>query len=249
MFLARRADDLPPDGSRPGAGISDHAPRPSPPREAPGSVRFGAGGSAATTAVGAAAESDAQVVARVAAGDRDAFRILVERYQGLVYTHVFRIVRQEEDAEDVAQEAFLRAYERLDRFDRTRPFAPWLVTLATRLALNHVRDRSHPTLSLDAPAAPATPSGGPSAEAPALADAIAAPGESPHALAATEELRRRIDAAMLRLPPQARAILQLRAREGLSIAEIAAAVGLSETATKVALHRARETLREWISPR
>jgi RNA polymerase sigma-70 factor, ECF subfamily len=86
--------------------------------------------------------SDREIVERVRRGDRDAFGELVQRYQGRLFGLVLMMVRRRDAAEDVAQEAFVRAFTHLDQFDRTRPFYPWLATIAVRLAQNWLRHQA-----------------------------------------------------------------------------------------------------------
>ena len=200
------------------------------------------GGSHARETVGPAS-SDAEIVRSVLDGDRDSFRWIVERYQSRVYTSIFRIVHHAEDAEDLAQETFVRAYRALGRYDPERPFAAWLLTIATRLSLNTVRRKEPQRVSLDQPI-----DAGETSEALTLMDVIRADAESASEAAATAELQARIEEATDRLPSSMRAVFNLRYQEDLPLAEIGKITGMSLTAVKVALHRARRFLREWVNP-
>ena len=95
---------------------------------------------------------DAQLVAQALNGRADAYGELVRRHQRTVYNAAYRLVGNAPDALDLAQEAFLRAYHALDTFDAARPFAPWIHTIVTRLALN-LLEKTHPHMELDETAA------------------------------------------------------------------------------------------------
>ena len=88
---------------------------------------------------------DRTLVERCLADDEGAFRILVERYQSDVYATAFRIVPRAEDAEDLTQETFLRAFRALKRYDPARPFGAWLHTIATRLVAHASNSRATPS--------------------------------------------------------------------------------------------------------
>jgi RNA polymerase sigma-70 factor (ECF subfamily) len=175
---------------------------------------------------------DARIVRRVLLGDRDAFRLLVERHQSRVYRCIRRIVRDRDEAEDVAQEAFVKAYTHLAGYDARWSFATWLTTIATRTALNAARQRSNAVAR--AVSAEALP---PTAEAPS-------PDASPRRQAAEGEWAERLRAEVEALSETMRVAFGLRYEDDLSIREIAEATRASESAVKVTLHRARKILRE-----
>lgn len=174
-----------------------------------------------------AADSDAAAIEAVLAGDRNAYETIVIAHQDAVFRLLYRIVKSQEEAEDLAQEAFLRAYSNLGKFDRSRPFRPWLLTIATNLALSRIR-RQRQTEPLE--------------------DhewRLTEPEESspPHRVEAEQRrsmLRRAID----RLPDTIRTLMHLHYEEELPIAEAARMTGKTEGAAKTALHRARELLKE-----
>jgi RNA polymerase sigma-70 factor (ECF subfamily) len=91
---------------------------------------------------------EAGLVRRCLAGDEKAYRELVERYQGQVYSLALRMVRRAEDAEDLTQETFVRMFRALARYDTERPFAAWLFTIASRLCIDHIRRRKVSPISL-----------------------------------------------------------------------------------------------------
>ena len=187
------------------------------------------GGTAVGEAVPVAA--DAALVAAARRGDLGAFERIVERYERRVYAVGFRILRRHDLADDVAQEAFLRAYQALDRFDTGRPFGPWIARIAANLAVNHVRSPRFREQAL--------PEG--HAETPdARAGPLGAVLES--------EARAVLEAALARLPAEQRAVFVLRVSEELSYQEIADALGLALGTVMSRLARAREKLREALQP-
>jgi RNA polymerase sigma-70 factor (ECF subfamily) len=175
--------------------------------------------------------SESDLLGKARGGNLFAFEEIVKRYQRRVYAVAFRIVRRHDLADDVVQEAFIRAYESLGRFDTGRPFAPWIATIAANLALNHVRSprfREEPLPEAHA-------------EAPH-------PAPSPLGGLLEGEADAQLKAAMDRLPPEQRAVLVLRVVEDLSYKEIAESLGLSLGTVMSRLARAREKLREALLP-
>lgn len=175
--------------------------------------------------------ADAACIAQARAGHPQAFDRLVETYSTRIYTHLFRLVRSREEAEDLTQETFIRAFRFLHQYDGNRPFRNWLYAIATNVGLNAIRSwqRRGRFETLDDGHA-------------ALANQ---PGEAnPERDASRGELRARIADAMESLPPQVAMLMHLFYYEGMSVAEAAEIVGMREPAAKVALHRARKRLRE-----
>jgi RNA polymerase sigma-70 factor (ECF subfamily) len=173
--------------------------------------------------------SEQEAIARAREGDPDAFAAVVRAYAGPIHAHVHRILRRREDAEDAAQETFLRAYRYLATYDEARPFRNWLYRIATNVALNMLRGRSR------GEAAPLDP------ERPPAAATVAPEAER---RLAREDAWGGVEAEIDAMPPRVAALLRLRYREGMAIREAAEAVGMSEAAAKMALSRARRTLRE-----
>lgn len=167
---------------------------------------------------------DAGLAAGAAAGDGAAFDRLVERYSHRIFTHLYRLVRNREEAEDLTQETFLRAYRNLHRFDTTRPFKSWVYKIATNAGLNALRSRRRRGVAL--------PLDGQESVAQH-------PAESPR-----REMRDELAHAMEGLAQQPAMLVHLHYREGMSIREAADVVGMNEGSAKVALHRARKRLRE-----
>ena len=173
---------------------------------------------------------ESECVARVLTGDSAAFDRLVDSYTARIYTHVYRMTRNREEAEDVVQETFLRAYRNLASFDRLRPFRNWLYTIATNLALNALRTRQRrgQTVTLDFEAETVE---------------IDARLEDARALLMRGDVAGRLAQAIGMLPPQPAALVHLHYMEGMSIRESAETLKMTEDAAKVALHRARKRLR------
>lgn len=165
---------------------------------------------------------------RTLAGEANAFGQLVQRYQTSVYNVCYRMMGAPQPAEDMTQEVFLRAYERLGTFDSTRPFGPWIRTIAANHCLNNLKRKQPVLVSLDEPQAQ-TP---------------ADPHANPEAHAIRREQADVVRRAIQQLPPQARAIIELRHFQGLSYEEIASELGLSISAVKSRLFRARKELAE-----
>lgn len=178
-------------------------------------------------------DPESEWVTRALRGDATAFDRLVEAYAARIHTHLYRLVGNREDAEDLAQETFVRVYRFLDRFDSRRPLRSWLYAIATRVGLNALRSRRRRLPSAR---------GGPDLPETDPAD----PREDARRHAVLGELEGRVSDALKRLPPRSALLVHLHYREGLNIAEAAEIVGMTEGAAKVALHRARQSLREWL---
>jgi len=176
-----------------------------------------------------------ECIGRAQSGDRDAFGALAERYANRIYAHLYRLVRNQQEAEDLAQEALIRAYRHLDGFDNTRPFRSWLYTIATNLGLNALRSRRRrgPGISLDRQDKNCLP----------VSERIASGQDVCHE-AQRGELREQLAEAISELPERAALLVQMHYSEGMSIREAANVLGISEGAGKVALCRARKQLRE-----
>ena len=159
------------------------------------------------------------LVLRARESDARAYAALLRRYEAVAYRLALRITGNRQDAEDACQEAFLRAFGALSRFDPQRPFGPWLLKIVANRALTRAARRK-PEVAL------------------AEAEILREPAQEPEMPAETELLR----AALARLSPLDRAVLALRYEQGLSVEELAAALGIGESAAKVRLFRARQRL-------
>jgi RNA polymerase sigma-70 factor (ECF subfamily) len=171
------------------------------------------------------APEDLDVVRRVRSGDVESFAILVRRYEKPVYNAVRRMVRNREDARDLAQNAFLKAFRELDSFDERYRFFSWLYRIALHEALNHLRGsgRSEPL-----PVERSDPSPGPEGDA------------------AARQRSRLLEDALTRLSPDHRMVILLRHFGKFSYAEIGDALGLPEKTVRSRLFEARRSLRSML---
>jgi len=181
----------------------------------------------------ARAISDQDLVARTAAGDDDAYRILVERYSDFVYTVVLRVVRNEEDAEDVAQEAFVRAHGAISKFRGDSKFSSWLYRIAVNRALTHLKRRKRRPDTVEV-------SSSPRVEAEVSSRTCV---DDPSVRVLDEEFRERVRAAVAKLPPRYRAAVTLFYLEERSYKEVADILGVPMGTLKTHLHRARAILK------
>jgi RNA polymerase sigma-70 factor (ECF subfamily) len=181
-------------------------------------------------------ESDDLVVSRVRAGDDDAFRELVERHGRAVFRVAFRVTGRAEDAEDVVQETFLRAYRQLDRFEARSNVRTWLHRIATNCAIDLLRARPKREV----------------AEEPETLERAAAESggdlPSPERSVLGVQIRERLGGAMALLTEMERATFTLRHFEGLSIDEIGRMLGLKTSATKHSIFRAVRKMRRELQP-
>lgn len=177
--------------------------------------------------------SDESLAVAAAAGDAEAFRQLVKRYERPVFGLVVRLVRDRETAEDLAQEAFLRAFRALPSYDPTRRFASWLLRIAHNAAIDALRRRGPRTVPLGAPV---DEEDGPELE---VADTTR---PDPEQAAAGRDLGRQLEGALRSLRPEHRTALLLRFRDELSYEEIAEVMGIPLGTVKTFIHRARQEL-------
>lgn len=179
---------------------------------------------------------DVALVARARGGDARAFSDLVSRYDRKIFRLARHITNSDEDAEDVLQETFLKAYEHLDGFQGNSKFYTWLVRIAVNESLMKLRKRkSDRTVSLDEPAE--------NGDEPMVRE-IAVWDGNPEQQYSSEELRSILDKAIANLKPTFRTVFLLRDVEDLSTEETAAALDISVPAVKSRLLRARLELRE-----
>jgi RNA polymerase sigma-70 factor (ECF subfamily) len=180
----------------------------------------------------------AAVLARARRGDAEAFRILVERHSHAVFRLAFRITGNEQDAEDVVQESFLRAYRKLGRFEARANFGTWLYRIVANCALDLLRRRQ----SRQDQARPEP------LEMAELTATTPMDAHGPERLAESAEIGRSVAAALDGLSPLERAAFMLRHYEGRSIHEIARTLGLGTSAAKHSVFRAVRKLRIALAP-
>ena len=172
---------------------------------------------------------DAELVERVRAGDFDAFDILVTRHMKRAYSVAYRLLGQREDAEDLVQDAFMAALEKIDTFQAGRTFAPWFYRILVNRGLNSRKSRSLRRME-------------------ALPAEILDARRSPLRDAEQAELRERLIKVLEVLPPRQKSIVELFELEGFSSLEIAEVLGLSDGTVRWHLHQARAKLREALGP-
>jgi len=182
-------------------------------------------------------ESDAALVTRAREGDQDAFRLLVERHSVRLFQLAFRMTGNEQDAEDLVQETFLRAYKQLNRFQSRAGLGTWLYRIAANCSLDLLRRQKRrgeqETVEFDSEEAfPAI-----------LSDAPAPDQQVYHG-----EVRQKVESVMRELTPMERTAFVLRHFEGLSIGEIGSALGVGPGATKQSIFRAVQKMRRALEP-
>lgn len=186
---------------------------------------FATGPAAGREAGAGVSEGDQELVARCRAGEPAAFEELVRRYQAPLVRYARGMVGNAEDARDMAQEAFVRAYTHLDRFDPRGRFSSWLYSIATHVCIDWIRRRSR-RAELDQRLG--EPEGPP----------------EPEDVAMQGEQARLVRLAVSELPVEYRHLVLLHYGEGMSCAEAARVVNISHGAARVRLFRAREMLRQ-----
>ncbi len=186
-------------------------------------------------------DPDAALMLRVKGGDMEAFEALVEKYKHPVINVMYRMIRDLDEAEDLAQSVFIRAYQSADRYEASAKFSTWIFTIARRLCLNEIRRRGrHPADSLES-------SQSESEDQPAKQYQDTRTFSPPQAFL-HGELERKIQEAVAELPEKQRVAISLCREDELSYEEIAEVLECSLSATKSLIHRARETLKERLKP-
>jgi len=184
----------------------------------------------------AGAWTDEEIVERVKGGETALYEILMRRYNQRLYRVAVSIVRDGAEAEDVMQDAYVRAYGHLEQFAGRAPFSAWLTRIAVNEALARVRLRSH-----DAPLE--------ETEEGELAMRTIDIAPDPEQTAASAETAELLEAAVLELPEQYRTVVMLRDVEEMSTKQTADALELSEDNVKVRLHRGHAIMRSWLLAR
>ena len=175
--------------------------------------------------------AESELVSRAAGGDSAAFQALVEQHRSRVYRVAYQFAGNHADAEDIAQEVFIKVYRSLDRFRQDAQLTSWLYRIVMNACIDH-RRRQHPQ---------ATAPFGEEAEYRMLNTAEDAPGPEERAYAG--ELGQVLEAEVGRLPPGQRIVFIMRHHQGLKLNEIAEALGLAEGTVKRQLHAAIHRLR------
>ena len=192
----------------------------------------------------AMSRTDVQLMLDVKGGDEQSFELLLQRYRTPVVNFLFRMVKSREQAEDLAQEVFIRVYRAREEYVPTAKFTTWLFRIATNLALNSLRDHRHQKLEM-------------SIDAPLTADSDEG-DERPFEVAdkhptieqelVENERKKMIRRAIEKLPEKQRVAVLLHKYQELDYAEIAKILSCSESALKSLLFRAYEVLRVELAP-
>ncbi|HTK41901.1 MAG TPA: sigma-70 family RNA polymerase sigma factor [Gemmatimonadales bacterium] len=186
-----------------------------------------------------APKTDQEIVALARVGEEAAYRELIRRYERPLFSLLFRMVRDRELAEDLAQETFVKALNAIESYRPEFKFSSWIFKIANNAAIDHLRRRELDTLSLE---------GSPQAETPEAIEAtalqIGGRQESPLAEVEARELGGQIEAAIAQLRPEYRSCILLRHVEGRAYEEIAEILNLPLGTVKTYIHRARNELRQ-----
>jgi RNA polymerase sigma-70 factor (ECF subfamily) len=179
--------------------------------------------------------ADSDLITRAAAGDSSAFQALVERHRSMVYRVAYQFAGNHYDAEDIAQEVFIKVYRSLDKFRQDAQLSSWMYRIVMNACIDH-RRRSHPS---------GTAPFGEEAEHRLMNTVEETPGPEDRAYAG--ELGEVLEAEINRLPQGQRVVFIMRHHQGLKLGEIAAALGLAEGTVKRQLHAAVHRLRTALS--
>lgn len=184
------------------------------------------------------ADSDERLVEQAAKGDKDSYRQLVERYQARAFSIAYEVVKSKEDAEDVVQESFVKAYMSLGQFRGHSSFYTWLYRIVYNMAIDYRRKisrRGGDALSYNELASP---------DEPGVAAAVADSGPDPQMQLFRKEQAKRIQDVLSSISEEHRAVLMLREIEGMNYDEISRVVGVNKGTVMSRLHYARKKLQK-----
>jgi RNA polymerase sigma-70 factor (ECF subfamily) len=181
---------------------------------------------------------DADLVARALEGREDAYRELIRRYERPVFSLVYRMVRDREQAEDLAQETFIKVLNNIEKYSPEFKFSSWILKIANNLAIDALRRRKLDTISIDGAANASS-----AAEVEATSIQLADDSENALDELANRELGSAIEIAIGRLRPMYRSCILMRHVDGRSYEEIAQLLDLPLGTVKTYIHRARHELR------
>lgn len=179
-------------------------------------------------------EEDIQLVARARTGDERAFRALLDKYERAVFSICLRMVRNRDEAADLAQESFIKVFGSLDRYNPAYAFSSWLFKITSNLCIDYLRKRKVDTLPMDQPI---------DGEKGEIQRQYAAADPTPDEVLDRREKMVRLEGAIAALPDHYRIMLILRHQEDLSYEEIADHLSIPLGTVKARIHRAREMLK------
>lgn len=190
----------------------------------------------------ATALSDHDLVVRAQKGSEKAYRELLDRYQRPVFSLIYRMVRDREQAEDLSQETFVRVFNNIDRYDPAYKFSSWIFKIATNLTIDWMRKKEVPTVSIDGSRYATT-----SDEIEASTITVESRDETPEELLIARELGNEIERAIARLRPEYKTAILLRHVEDRPYEEIAQLMSLPLGTVKTYIHRGRKELQEMLA--
>ena len=180
-------------------------------------------------------EEDLGLIERAKKGDESAFRMLLRKYERSVFTICLRMVRNREEAEDLAQEAFVKVFSMLERYNSTYAFSSWLFKITSNLCIDSLRKRRIKGVPIDEPE---------QSDNGEYVRQYESAEDDPEMTTIKKERAGYLMQAIDNLPPHYKLMVILRHQEGLSYEEIAASVGVPLGTVKARIHRARQMLRK-----
>ena len=186
--------------------------------------------------------TDHDLIALAASGSEKAYRELLDRYQRPVFSLIYRMVRDREKAEDLAQETFVKVFNHIDSFNPKYKFSSWIFKIASNLTIDAIRKKDLETVSLDGSRNASTPD-----EIDATRITVESRDENPEEFLEAKELGEEIERAIGELRADYRTAILLRHVEGRPYEEIAEIMGVPLGTVKTYIHRARAELRETLA--
>jgi len=196
-----------------------------------------------TERTGSPQEGDAGAIERTLGGDRDAYRVLVERHSASVFRMAYRLTGNRHDAEEVVQEAFLRAYQKLEQFEARANFGTWVHRIAANYTIDRMRQKRTEDARREEPSSRA-----PESAENSVLSLVPDGRPSPERLAQGVELRKQLEHALDTLTQAERTAFVMRHWHGCGIEEIAEVLNSSSGATKNTVFRAVQKLRSVLAP-
>jgi RNA polymerase sigma-70 factor, ECF subfamily len=182
-------------------------------------------------------KNEAEIVIRVLKGDRQAYALLVEEYKNQIYNLAYRMTNNSADAEDLAQETFLRSFRELHRYDTKRSFYTWLYTISLNLIRNHLKKTGRKTDFRNMET---------SSDISAFDAKNAVSTETGEKDESRKELETQLEICLQKISPELREVLVLRFYQGLNFESIADITGFSQSAVKMRVYRGLATLKKII---
>lgn len=173
-------------------------------------------------------EEDDRIIERVLKGERDHYAHLIDRYKGPIFNLAYRMTGTREDANDLAQETFVRAYENLKRFDRNRSFSTWLYTIGLNIVRNYLKREKRIKKTHNALCDGEGEKGNPS---------------DPEQVLSAQQKTRKLEKYLKTLPEEQKEAIMLKYYQGLMFEDVAEIMGISLSAAKMRVYRGLEKLR------